>query len=62
VSVVNASFGLSHDNGWDIIVWARNLTDDNYLMSSAPAPFQAGSFIGYANPPRTYGITVKKYF
>ncbi|MGY8796986.1 MAG: TonB-dependent receptor, partial [Woeseiales bacterium] len=62
VSVINASIGMSHDNGWDVIVWGRNLTDDDYLLSSAPVPFQAGSFLGYANAPRTYGVTVKKDF
>jgi len=62
VNVLNASFGLSGENGWDVIVWGRNLTDDDYLLSSAPQPFQLGSFLGYANPPRTYGVTVSKDF
>jgi outer membrane receptor protein involved in Fe transport len=62
VSVWNASLGLSTDSGWDITLWGRNLTDDEFLLSAAPGVFQAGSFSGYPNPPRTYGITARKMF
>ncbi len=62
VSVLNASFGISTESGWDVIVWGRNLTDDRYLLSSAPVPFQEGSFLGYGNQPLTYGVTVGKEF
>lgn len=62
VDVFNASFGLSTDNGWDFTVWGRNLNDDQYLLSAFPSVFQQGSLSGYANQPRTYGLTVKKTF
>ncbi|MBT8132852.1 MAG: TonB-dependent receptor, partial [Gammaproteobacteria bacterium] len=62
VGLLNASFGVSTESGWDVSVWGRNLTDDRYLLSSAPVPFQDGSFLGYANQPLTYGITVGKEF
>lgn len=62
VNVLNASFGLSTESGWDVTIWGRNLTDDEFLLSAAPGVFQAGSFSAYPNPPRTYGITARKSF
>ncbi len=62
VSTINASFGLSWDNGVEAMLWGRNLNNDEYLMSAFPAVAQAGSFSGYPNPPRTYGLTLRKYF
>ena len=62
VNSLNASFGISTDSGWDFTLWGRNLTDDEFLMSAAPGVFQAGSFSGYPNPPRTYGVTARKNF
>jgi len=62
VGTLNLSFGVSTDGGWDFTIWGRNLTDDEFLLSAAPGVFQAGSFSGYPNPPRTYGVTAKKTF
>jgi len=62
VSTVNASVGLSWDNGFEAMLWGRNINDDEYLLSAFPAVAQAGSYSGYPNQPRTYGLTVRKYF
>jgi outer membrane receptor protein involved in Fe transport len=62
VSTINASLGLSWDNGFDAMLWGRNINNDEYLMSAFPAVAQFGSFSGYPNQPRTYGLTVRKYF
>ncbi len=62
ISMVNASFGLSFVNGWELNLWGRNLNEDEYLQSAFPAVAQAGSFSGYPNTPRTYGRTVKYLF
>ncbi len=61
VSTVNASAGVSRD-GWDVLVWVRNLTDDNYLISAFPSVAQSGSYSGYPNQPRTLGLTARKSF
>jgi len=53
--------GYSTDN-WDFTLWGRNITDDEYLLSSFPSVAQAGSFSGYPNQPRTYGLTVRRHF
>ncbi len=62
VSTFNASFGLAWENGFEALLWGRNLTDDEYLVSAFPSVAQAGSYSGYPNQPRTYGITVRKFF
>ncbi len=61
VSTVNASASVSRD-GWDVLVWVRNLTDDNYLISAFPSVAQSGSYSGYPNQPRTLGLTARKSF
>ena len=61
VSTVNASVGVSR-NGWDVQLWGRNLTDDDYLISAFPSVAQFGSYSGYPSQPRTFGVTVRKHF
>ena len=60
---LNASLGFgSETGGWDAMIWGRNLTDHESLISAFPTPGQPGSFSGYPNPPRTYGLTLRKHF
>jgi outer membrane receptor protein involved in Fe transport len=61
VNTVNASIGASRD-GWDLMLWAHNLTNDNYLLSAFPSVAQSGSLSGYPNAPRMWGVTLKKSF
>lgn len=62
INTFNASAGMSFDNGIDLNLWARNLNEDEYLLSAFPSVAQAGSFSGYPTQPRTYGLTVKYNF
>jgi len=66
VSMVNASAGLRWDNGFEVMLWGRNLTDDEFLQSAFPTTFQnladPFSYSGYPNQPRTWGVTLRKYF
>jgi outer membrane receptor protein involved in Fe transport len=66
VSTFNASLGLGWENGFELMLWGRNLTDDEYLQSAFPTTFQnlaePFSYSGYPNQPRTWGITLRKYF
>ncbi len=62
VNTINASLGLAWDNGLEAMLWGRNLNNDEYLMSAFPSVAQNGSYSGYPNPPRTYGLTIRKYF
>ena len=43
VSTVNASFGLAWDNGFEAMLWGRNITNDEYLLSAFPSVAQTGS-------------------
>lgn len=60
VNQLNAAIGLQNDAGLSFTLWARNLTDDEFLISAFPSVAQAGSFSGYRNEPRTFGLTVRK--
>jgi outer membrane receptor protein involved in Fe transport len=65
ISTVNASFGLAWDNGFEAMLWGRNLNNDEYLLSAFPSVAQnvpPGAYSGYPNQPRTYGLTLRKYF
>ncbi len=65
VSTFNASFGLAWDNGFEAMLWGRNLNNDEYLLSAFPSVAQNSpccSYSGYPNQPATYGVTVRKYF
>jgi outer membrane receptor protein involved in Fe transport len=55
------SVGFSLDS-WDVLVYGRNLTDDEYLIQSFPSVAQLNSVSGYPNQPRTYGLTIRKNF
>ena len=62
VSMFNASAGLTWSNGFELNLWGRNLNNDEYLQSAFPSVAQEGSFSGYPNQPRTYGLTLRKVF
>ena len=62
VSTLNASIGVQWENGFDVMLWGRNLNNDDYLLSAFPSVAQLGSFSGYPNEPRTYGLTLRKSF
>ncbi|MEO1245108.1 MAG: TonB-dependent receptor [Pseudomonadota bacterium] len=62
VGTINASAGIQWDNGFEALVWARNLNDDEYLQSAFPSVAQDGSFSGYPNIPRTWGVTLRYFF
>ncbi|MFT4809096.1 MAG: iron complex outermembrane receptor protein [Paraglaciecola sp.] len=62
VSTFNASAGLSFENGVMLQLYVRNLTNDEYFLSSFPPPTQTGSFSAYPNPPRTFGVNVSYEF
>jgi len=62
VSTFNASLGFGWSNGLELIFWGRNLFNDEYLLSAFPSVAQFGSYSGYPNQPRTYGVTLRASF
>lgn len=62
-NLVNASVGVTNTaKELEVMLWARNLTNDDGLISTFPTVAQDGSYSGYPNAPRTYGVTVRKSF
>ncbi|WP_317151570.1 TonB-dependent receptor [Sphingopyxis indica] len=57
VNQLNASFTFALNNGLELGVWGRNLTNAHYLTTIFPAVAQSGSVSGYPSQPRTYGVT-----
>ncbi len=62
VNLMNVSVGLETESGFEVIGWARNVTNDEYFLQGFPTVVQSGSVSAYTNAPRTYGITVRKSF
>lgn len=62
VKQLNFGIGATSEEGLTISLWARNVTDEDYLLSAFPATVQTGSFNAYPSVPRTFGITVKQEF
>ncbi|QIG54975.1 TonB-dependent receptor [Altererythrobacter sp. BO-6] len=62
VNLVNASITLALENGFEIGAWARNLLDDQYIITVFDGVAQAGTVSGYPSAPRTYGGVVRYKF
>lgn len=61
--IVNASLGLTNEtHQFEVMIWGRNLTDDETVIAAFPTVAQAGSYSGFLYPPRTYGVTLRKRF
>lgn len=59
VGTVNASIGLSFDNGMAVQVWGRNINDDEYFTGGFNGVAQGGTVNSLLSEPATYGVTVR---
>nr|WP_295772561.1 TonB-dependent receptor [Rhodoferax sp.] len=60
---VNASLGFADKiNRYELMLWARNLTNYRSLIAAFPTVAQTGSYSGFPNQPRTFGVTLTKKF
>lgn len=60
---VNASIGLTYaPQQIEVMIWARNLTNEDTIVGAFPTVAQAESYSGFTNQPRTYGVTLRKRF
>ncbi len=62
VNLVNASSTLALENGIEVGVWARNLFNDEHILTIFDGVAQAGTVSGYPSAPRTYGAVVRFKF
>jgi iron complex outermembrane receptor protein len=59
----NMSIGFNHaPSGVEVMLWGRNLTNHESLLSAFPTTAAPGSFGGYPNTPKTYGLTARAAF
>jgi iron complex outermembrane receptor protein len=63
-NVVNLRFFMNfEDADTDVVIWARNLLDEEYInRTNFNAPLQTGQLNAYRSEPATFGMTVKKRF
>ncbi len=60
---VNASLGIeSRPHHWSVALWARNLFDDRTMIGTFPTVAQTGSYSGFPNAPRMFGMTLGTKF
>ncbi len=62
VNLVNASMTLALNNGFEVGAFARNLLNDQYILTVFDGVAQAGTVSGYPSQPRTYGGVVRFKF
>ena len=62
VNLVNASATVALESGIEVGVWARNLLNDDYILTVFDGVAQSGTVSGYPSPPRTYGGVVRFKF
>lgn len=62
-TLVNLRFGLVYTPyDTEIVLWGRNVTDEEYYGNTFDAPLQEGKLMSYVKEPRTYGLTARKHF
>jgi len=61
-NIINGSIGLDLDNGLSLLVWGRNLNDDQSYTSAFPGVVQGATVNGYPSQPRTYGASARYSF
>ena len=62
IESLNASIAFALENGLEISVWGRNLTEPKYNPVIFASVAQSGSLSGYPSPPRFYGASARFKF
>ena len=60
--LVNTSLGYRSPHGWEISIWARNLTDAHYPQNVTVQSGNSGPIVGTPGDPRTFGLTLRTHF
>jgi hypothetical protein len=57
--IYNARIGIgARDGRWQVALWCRNCTDEDYGIFTFAAPFQPGSWNSVVGMPRTWGVSL----
>ena len=62
INDLTASLSYEFDSGLSLTLWGRNLLDSRNVGVVFDTPAQPRSISGYANDPRTYGVTARYRF
>jgi iron complex outermembrane recepter protein len=57
-NVLNAKLGWRNEH-WNLSVWGKNLTEDDYATFTSQTQFFSGQDSYFLAPPRTYGATLR---
>jgi iron complex outermembrane receptor protein len=61
--IADASIGIRDTaHGWEAIAWCTNCGDETYRTIYFNSTFQPLSYNAFLNPPREYGVTLRKTF
>jgi len=58
-ALVNASIGLRADKGWELVLFARNLFDRDYLQNVTVQAGNSGLIVGSPGDARLLGVTLR---
>lgn len=62
IESLNASVAFAFENGLELSIWGRNLTEPKYNPVIFASVAQSGSLSGYPPPPRFYGASARFKF
>jgi iron complex outermembrane recepter protein len=60
--LVNAKAALRYGDAWEFSIWARNLLDNDYVISRSLVTSSSGSPVETYGKPRVYGLTIRYLF
>jgi iron complex outermembrane receptor protein len=58
-TLVNLRAGFRPNDYWDVFVWARNVTDEDYFQYISSQAGNSGALYGAPGDPRTVGLTLR---
>lgn len=61
-ALVNARIGVRAKDGFSVMLWTRNLLNQDYFEQLLPASGSAGQYAGVLGDPVTYGLTMQLGF
>ena len=61
-TLLNVRAGFRTDATWNVVVWARNVTDEDYFDLLSAQPGSTGMIAGQPAEQRTYGVTYSVEF
>ena len=63
VGTLNASLGVKDSaSGFSLMLWGRNINDDEFIYTGFNVPGSPGSYAGYPVVPKMWGLTLSREF